>query len=622
MHRKHRMSRTAFPILMLSLFLGGVAPWAAPAGDDFTLPPRRDGELVVQQPPVPAAKSAQPGAGVKSVVISIGSTQRLEMKNKKEIEKAINTKPNIAEAAPIPGDDRAINLTGKESGVTRVTLKGRDGTEEVFDVTVQFDIEFLRTLLVRAVPTASLNLIPAASGAVIIGGTVQQAEDIDIILRAANSVLTGGDRVINAMRVGGVQQVQLDVVVAFVSRTELRRMSFDFLLLQPSATVAGLTGQGLSLSNGMAPTFGASGLTTGFPNGAPPNFFLAVTGDRTQFFGFLQALRDERLAKILAQPKLVTLSGRSATLLSGGEQAIPEAAGLGSISVRFEPFGTKLNFLPIVLGDGKIHLEVEPEVSNIDPSVGTSISGTTVPGRNTQRVHTSVVMEDGQTLAIGGLIQNEVTANTTKFPVLGDLPFVGVFFSTKQYSETERELLILVTPRLVDPMACDQLPKYLPGQESRTPDDFELFLEGIMEAPRGHRAVFPDQRYKAAYLNGPTASLYPCAGGNCQGNGSSCGTGGSTGGLTHDASPGGVTAMEPRASSPKPMATFDLGGSNKPSGLSTVPPETAPAPMGDRTPRAAGTQGTALSAPDAPAKETKPFILPSVSEIPSKEGGK
>jgi pilus assembly protein CpaC len=349
---------------------------------------------------------------------------------------------------------------------------------------------------------------------------------------------------------------------------------------------------------------------------------LAISANKAIFFGFLQALRDENLAKILAQPKLVTLSGRSATLLSGGEQAIPEAAGLGSISVKFEPFGTKLSFLPIVLGDGKIHLDVEPEVSNIDPSVGTSISGTTVPGRNTQRVHTSVVIEDGQTLAIGGLIQNEVTAGTVKFPVLGDLPFVGVFFSSKTYQENERELIVLVTPHLVDPMACDQLPKYLPGQESRTPDDFELFLEGILEAPRGHREVFPDQRYKAAYLNGPTASLYPCAGGNCQGNGSSCGIGGNTAGLTHDAAPGGVTATDPRAANPRPKASFDLGASNKPSGLSAVPPETAPTPMGDRNPPAAGTQGIAPSALDAPPKETKPFVLPSVSEIPNKEGGK
>src|SRR5262249_46261120 len=126
--------------------------------------------------------------------------------------------------------------------------------------------------------------------------------------------------------------------------------------------------------------------------------------------------------------------------------------------------------------------------------------------------------ETGQTLCIGGLVQHNVTGSTRKVPILGDLPFFGTAFSRKFYREDETELVILVTPRLVDAMSCDQLPRYLPGQETRTPDDFELFLEGILEAPRGPREVFPDHRYRAAYLNGPTADLFPCAGNNGSGH--------------------------------------------------------------------------------------------------------
>src|SRR4029077_951740 len=114
--------------------------------------------------------------------------------------------------------------------------------------------------------------------------------------------------------------------------------------------------------------------------------------------------------------------------------------------------------------------------------------------------------------------------STSKVPVLGDIPFLGVAFSFKNSTETEDELVILVTPHLVDAMACDQAPKILPGQETRTPDDFELFLEGIMEAPRGPRVVCPDYRYVPAYKNGPTAALFPCAG-NANG-GAGCGTAG------------------------------------------------------------------------------------------------
>jgi pilus assembly protein CpaC len=170
-----------------------------------------------------------------------------------------------------------------------------------------------------------------------------------------------------------------------------------------------------------------------------------------------------------------------------------------------------LVFLPIVLGNGKIYLEVEPSVSNLNAAFGFSFGGVTVPGRNVQRVRTSVLMEDGQTFAIGGLIQNTITANDTKTPILGDLPFVGGLFNTVAHSESEQELVVLVTPYLIDPMDCHQSPRKLPGRETRTPDDFELFMEGLLEAPRGQRKVFEGHQYVPAYKNDPNSAMFPCA---------------------------------------------------------------------------------------------------------------
>src|SRR5262249_24493131 len=144
--------------------------------------------------------------------------------------------------------------------------------------------------------------------------------------------------------------------------------------------------------------------------------------------------------------------------LDGGEQAIPVPAGLGQVGVQFEEFGTRLSFVPIVIGDGRIRLEVEPEVSNLDPAAGTTIQGTTVPRRATQRGHTALALEGGQTFVIGGLIQNTARGTTQKVPGLGDLPFLGVAFSSKAYEEIETELVIMVTPHLVDPMDCSQSP--------------------------------------------------------------------------------------------------------------------------------------------------------------------
>jgi pilus assembly protein CpaC len=391
-------------------------------------------------------------------------------------------------------------------------------------------------------PTANIIVTPMNEGTVLLTGTIARAADalvIDQVVRAL------GFFPINQVTVGGVQQVQLDVVVAIVSRTEFRRMAFDFLLNSKNFFLASLTGgaAGVPATIGTAGAIGPAGLgltgTVGTPNGVAPNVLFGVVHNSFNFLGFLQALREEDLLKVMAEPKLVTMSGQPASFLSGGEQAVPVPAGLGQVGVQFEEFGTRLNFLPIVLGNGRIHLEVEPEFSNLDPANGTSIQGTIVPGRDTHRIHTTVEMDVDHTFVLGGLIQRTVLGATEKLPILGELPFVGTAFSRKSFQETEEEVLIVVTPHLVEAFDCSQAPKYLPGEETRSPDDFELFLEGILEAPRGQRCVWKDHRYEAAYLNGPSASVYPCGAGcddghgghgRC-GNGSGCGNG--TGGCAN-----------------------------------------------------------------------------------------
>src|SRR5262249_4831914 len=157
------------------------------------------------------------------------------------------------------------------------------------------------------------------------------------------------------------------------------------------------------------------------------------------FVGFLQALRTEGLAKFIAEPKVVTLSGRPAYIADGGETPILTSSGQGAPSVTYKTFGTLVNFLPIVLGNGKIHLEIRPEVSNLNAAAGISIntglSVTQVPGFDIRLVQVAVQIEDGQTLAIGGLIQNSINTTVSKVPILGDIPFLGTAFSSKQSSE-------------------------------------------------------------------------------------------------------------------------------------------------------------------------------------------
>ncbi|MGF1579760.1 MAG: type II and III secretion system protein family protein [Gemmataceae bacterium] len=453
------------------------------------------------QPTSAQAPKSLPG---RAVYVPVNAAKTVNTKSGKRVATIEITKPGVIRPN-VGGDLKSVVLTGLVPGITELRLTDVDGVKEVITVIVQTDIEYLKYVLRTTIPTANVIPIATANNRIILSGYVAKTEDIPLVVDVASSV-AGAGNIIPALRVGGVVQVQLDVVIASVSRNEMRNMSFSFFAngngsflgsaLNPNntATAANL----LNVSNAAASLAGSSNLLFGF------------TGATSSFFAFLDALRTEGLAKFLAEPRLVTMSGKPASFLSGGRLAIPEPSGLGTNAVRFEPFGTELRFLPIVLGNGKIYLEVEPVVNNVNQANGTVIGGTVVPGFDTQQLQTAVELEDGQTFALGGLIQQTVSGGTQKIPVLGDIPFLNTVFSTKSYTVAESELLILVTPHLVDPTTCAQLPKLLPGQETRTPDDFELFLEGILEAPRGQRPLCENGKYKAAYKNGPTNGVYPC----------------------------------------------------------------------------------------------------------------
>jgi pilus assembly protein CpaC len=565
MHRKNRIPRVLLSgLLLLGLALGQSA------------------RLQAQEDKAPQAKQ-------KTLAVAINGTERVSMSNRQVIASVETDKEGVIQVVEVPTDQRVVILRGMAAGIVKLTLTAQGGKErETYEVIVQTDIELLRSLLQRAVPTSSVVPIPGAGNTIILTGWVAHSEDIPTILEVAQTFTAAGagaSRIVNALKVGGVMQVQLDVVVARVSRSELRRMAVDLFQIGEQHQFVNSVGQSIVAPTGsLATVTGLTPLTNivGSPNGSPANSFLAIFTQRQVFFLFLQALRDNSLAKLLAEPHLVTMSGKPAQFVSGGEQAVPQVSGLGGTAgISFVPFGTTLNFLPIVLGNGKIYLEVEPEISALDAAAGASIAGTVVPGRATQRVRTAVEIEPGQTLAIGGLIQNVVQASTTKFPVLGDLPFLGTLFSRKSYNEVEEELVILVTPHLVDPMACDQLPKFLPGQETRRPDDFELFLEGIMEAPRGQRKVCPDRRYVPAYKHSPSMNKYPCGanGNGCDGS-PDCGLNGNG---SVNAKP---TALAPVATAAAPGQTLYLEGNVVPVG--DVVPASGPAleamPAIERTP--------------------------------------
>jgi pilus assembly protein CpaC len=442
------------------------------------------------------------------VSMQVGGTQFYQMKGAPNLKSVVNSNQKVLNVSAVKGDPTKVEFQALTPGTSKVEFTDVNGNKEIVNVFVISDrVKELREAISRAVPTASVSVSSTDSGnTVIVAGTVLTADDARIIQQ-----LTGTAGVVNNVKIGGVQTVQLEVLIAVVNRSEARNMAFSFSQGANNWFFSSIFGAPLAFTNSIATAAAAN--SANLTQTGAANIPFGILNSKGSFLGFIQALRTENLAKIIAEPRVTTLSGRPAYIVSGGETPLLTSSGQGAPSITYKQFGTVVNFLPIVLGNGKIHLEVRPEVSDIDTTLGISIPGITptiVPGFRTRSAQVAVQMEDGQTLAIGGLIQNNINASITRIPVLGDMPFLGTLFTQKSFTETEQELVILVTPRLVDPVDCTKIPRYLPGRETRSPDDFELFLEGIMEAPRGPRTVnFHPQTYKAAHTYAPSVGVAP-----------------------------------------------------------------------------------------------------------------
>jgi len=433
-----------------------------------------------------------------------------------------------------PQNPGKLLMTGRAAGLTQLILVVKDKPRLVYEVLVQPDLNLLRGLIKRHVPTAAVDVSPGVGNVIIMSGYVASPQDADIVERLAITAVGNVQNVINAVQVGGGQQVQIDVVVASVDRNLLRQRGFDFAARGASfgltSIVSGLLQGGLT----DLPTQGGGNLL--FRGGVP-----------VQFLGALQALRNEGIAKFIAEPRVVTQTGRPAFFRAGGQQAvISGTSGITGPGVQLVPFGTELEVLPVVYGNGMIWLEINPRISAVSQALGINIGATVSPGFTEQQVRSAVMLESGQTFAIGGLIQNSVQVTSSKVPFLGELPFIGTAFSTVSHQNRESELVILVTPRIVAPMNCEQVPGRLPGRETRNPDDYELFLENILEAPRGQRKVWNNRCYNAAWKSSPNAALYPCAGNVNGGNGGAgCANGNCGSGNLGIIGPGGVGMANP-----------------------------------------------------------------------------
>jgi pilus assembly protein CpaC len=512
------------------------------------------GATAYGQPPAPPTVQIDPKTG--AVIVPLGGTVTFDPKGDVP-ESILVSREDVLGVKVDPANPKLLLLTGRNTGLSKLTLTYKDTPKKEFDVIVQPDLALLRNLIRRTVPTAAVEVNPGLGNVIILSGYVTSPQDADIVTRLVQNAAGGGaGNVINALQVGGGQMVQIDVVVASVDRTALRNRGFDFFVGGTQASFASILNNFITgtLVGGGGGTPG--GTTTTVSSAA--NLQLGIVG--IPFVGALRALRTENIAKFIAEPRVVTQSGRPAFFRAGGQQAIlSTTSGITGPGVQLVPFGTELEVCPIVYANGQIWLEINPRITAVSQGLGIVVGGAASPGFTEQSVRTAVMLESGQTYAIGGLIQNSVQASAAKVPVLGDLPFIGFGFSSVQHQQVESELVILVTPRLVGPMNCDQVPKRLPGRETRSPDDYELFLEGILEAPRGQRKVWVNRCYNAAWKCDPTAALFPCIGNVCTGPGGIGVVGGACGPV------GGPVVPVPAPHGPVP---------------STLPPAAPPSPGG------------------------------------------
>ena len=501
MHRSHFVLRLVACWSLLAVLTLHVNTLSAQAQDLF-----QNNRFQVQVPEAggggggPDKGAPEIKQEIPFVTMTVGTTQTYQLANKEKLKKVENQFAKVLMVRPIEKDFTQILLEAVAPGRTHIRITGESGRVEEFDIVVVSDrVKELRDLIQRSVPASSVQVNSSDSGnTIVLTGMVASADDARVIGQLATSV---GGQIVNNIRLGGVQQVELQVLVATVNRSKARNMTFSFANNGTNFYIGSLLGGAGTFASALAPGLGASTGALSAASGPGFNVPFGVLNSNHSFLGFLQALRTEGLAKVIVEPRVMTLSGRPAFIISGGETPIVLSAGVGTPpSVSYKQFGTVVHFLPVVLGNGKIHLEVRPELSELDAAAGINVPGVSAPGFKTRSAQVAVQMEDGQTLAIGGLIQNTVNATVARVPILGDLPFVGTAFTSKSYTESEQELVILVTPRLVDPIDCTKIPRFLPGRETRVADDFEFFLEGILEAPRGQRNVlFHPHYYKPAF---------------------------------------------------------------------------------------------------------------------------
>jgi pilus assembly protein CpaC len=368
------------------------------------------------------------------------------------LRKVYVSNPDVLDS--ITATPHQIVVTAKAPGVSSLILWDESGQSQSYHVVADLDVDGLQNALKDALPNENIRA-DGREDQIALSGTVATPADIDQAVKLAGEFTK---TVVSSLVLAPqhTPQVRLKVRVVEIDRTRAKTLGFNFFSVgKNTANVS--TGQFPAITVGGS---AQSGTTQGGTSG-----LLGLESLLTMFYynnelglgAAIQALENDQIIQILAEPTLSAISGQKASFLSGGEFPFPviqpSSGGFTSVTIQFRPYGVRLDFTPNVLPDGTIQLKVAPEVSALDYTNEVQIAGYTIPAISTRRADTEVELKDGQSFMISGLLDNRTTDQLEKIPGIGDIPILGRLFQTKSSTHSVVELAVIVTPTLVDPLS-------------------------------------------------------------------------------------------------------------------------------------------------------------------------
>lgn len=355
-----------------------------------------------------------------------------------------------------------VVVEGKTAGASSLILWDANGHSQMLDVTVDVNVSRLRAAIEGSFPGEQIT-VQSDGAHLLVTGTVSDAKIADDVVKMAGAYSPG---VVNSLIVAPVheQQVLLEVKFAEVDRTKLQQFGINVFSTGATNTVGAVTTGQFSPPQLTTSTGGGS-TATGTINVQDPLNIFAFRPD-INLGVTIRDLENKSVLQILAEPNLLALNGQKASFLAGGEFPVPIVQGgqsIGVVTIQFRPFGVRLDFTAFVGKDKVIRLHVSPEVSTLDFSNAAIISGFTVPALSTRRAETEIELKDGQSFGIAGLLDNRAQSQLSKVPGIGDIPILGNLFRSHSITRSNSELLVMVTPHVVDPVKMNNPPPSPPA---------------------------------------------------------------------------------------------------------------------------------------------------------------